>query len=156
FQKKGIDCIGVCFLHAYANGDHERRVREIIERVHPRAAVSISSEVLPEYREYERAVTTLVDAFVKPRVGRYVAEIQQRVETEIGPETPFYIMKSNGGVISAREVTSQPITTMLSGPAAGALGAALLAEAAGFLKVLTLDGGGTSTDVAVVEGGVPH
>jgi N-methylhydantoinase A len=156
FRERGIDSIGVCFLHAYANGEHEHRMRAVLARVHPTAEVSISSEVLPEYREYERAVTTLVDAFVKPRVGRYVADIQSRVEHEVGPDTPFYIMKSNGGVISAREVARQPITTMLSGPAAGALGAALLAETAGFLKVLTLDGGGTSTDVAVVEGGVPH
>ncbi len=151
-----VDAVGVCFLHAYANGDHERRMREVLARSHPRAAVSISSEVLPEYREYERAVTTLVDAFVKPRIARYVGEIQARVEREIGPATPFYIMKSNGGVISAREVAGQPITTMLSGPAAGALGAALLAQVAGYSSILTLDGGGTSTDVAVVEGGLPH
>ncbi|HEY3062520.1 MAG TPA: hydantoinase/oxoprolinase family protein [Chloroflexota bacterium] len=156
FRDHGVDAIGVCFLHAYANAEHEQRMRAVLARVHPRAAVSISSEVLPEYREYERAVTTLVDAFVKPRVARYVGEIQARVEREVGPTTPFYIMKSNGGVISAREVASQPITTMLSGPAAGALGAALLAQTAGFTRVLTLDGGGTSTDVAVVEGGVPH
>jgi len=156
FAENGIDCIGVCFLHAYADGEHEQRMREVIARIHPRAAVSISSEVLPEYREYERAITTLVDAFVKPRVARYVGEIQSRVEGELGPTTPFYIMKSNGGVISAREVAGQPITTMLSGPAAGALGAALLAQTAGFPRVLTLDGGGTSTDVAVVEEGVPH
>jgi N-methylhydantoinase A len=154
-RERGLDCVGVCFLHAYANGEHERRMREVLARVHPGASVSISSEVLPEYREYERAVTTLVDAFVKPRVGRYTARIQERVEAEIGPRTPFYVMKSNGGVISAREVTAQPITTILSGPAAGALGAALLAEAAGFDRVLTLDGGGTSTDVSLVQGGVP-
>jgi N-methylhydantoinase A len=156
FQEQGIDCIGICFLHAYADGAHERAMREIVQRVHPKAAVSISSDVLPEYREYERAVTTLVDAFVKPRVGRYVQTIQARVDTEIGQQTPFYIMKSNGGVISAREVALQPITTLLSGPAAGALGAALLAHTAGFARVLTLDGGGTSTDVAVIDNGQPH
>ncbi len=156
FRERGIDSIGVCFLHSYANGEHERRMRDVLARVHPNAAVSLSCEVLPEYREYERAVTTLVDAFVKPRVGRYVDQIQQRVEAEIGTGTPFYIMKSNGGVISAREVAGQPITTILSGPAAGALGAALLAGAAGFDRILTLDGGGTSTDVSLVEGGVPQ
>lgn len=155
-SETGLVCVGICFLHAYANGEHEQRMREVLQRVQPRAAVSISSEVLPEYREYERAVTTLVDAFVKPRVSQYVAQIQERVTAEVGPATPFYIMKSNGGVISAREVASQPITTILSGPAAGALGAALLASNAGFPKALTLDGGGTSTDVAVVEDGLPH
>jgi N-methylhydantoinase A len=156
FRERGIDCIGVCFLHAYAHADHERRVKQVLARVHPSAHVSISSEVLPEYREYERAVTTLVDAFVKPRVGRYVAQIESRLHAEVGPATPFYIMKSNGGVVSAREVASRPITTLLSGPAAGTLGAALLANVAGFERVLTLDGGGTSTDVAVVDGGAPH
>jgi N-methylhydantoinase A len=156
FRERGIDCIGVCFLHAYAHGEHEQRMRDVLVSVHPTASVSISSEVLPEYREYERAVTTLVDAFVKPRVGRYVAQIETRLRTEIGTATPFYIMKSNGGVVSAREVVAQPISTLLSGPAAGALGAALLAGVAGFDRVLTLDGGGTSTDVAVVDGGAPH
>jgi len=156
FRERGIDCIGVCFLHAYARGDHEQSMRQTLARVHPHASVSISSDVLPEYREYERAVTTLVDAFVKPRVSRYVTQIESRLHAEIGAATPFYIMKSNGGVVSAREVASRPISTLLSGPAAGALGAALLANVAGFPKVLTLDGGGTSTDVAVVEGGVPH
>ena len=152
----GIDCIGVCFLHAYADGEHERRMREVLARVHPGATVSISSQVLPEYREYERAVTTLVDAFVKPRIGHYVGEIQAKIQDEIGPTTPFYIMQSNGGVISAREVARQPITTILSGPAAGGLGAAIVAGAAGFDRILTLDGGGTSTDVSLVDHGVPH
>src|SRR5918912_1756727 len=144
-RDRGLDCIGVCFIHAYAHGAHQARMRDILARVHPRAQVSISSEVLPEYREYERAVTTLVDAFVKPRVGTYVQSIQERVRHEVGEETPFYIMKSNGGVISAREVAQQPITTLLSGPAAGALGAALLAQAAGFNRVLSPDGGGNRT-----------
>jgi N-methylhydantoinase A len=156
FRERGIDCIGVCFLHAYANDEHEQRMRDVLARVHPSASVSISSEVLPEYREYERAVTTLVDAFVKPRVAGYVRQIEHRLRAEIGAAVPFYIMKSNGGVVSASEVASQPISTLLSGPAAGALGAALLASTAGIERVLTLDGGGTSTDVAVVEHGAPH
>ena len=155
FRDHGVTSIGVCFLHAYADGNHERRMRAIIQRVHPEAAVSISSEVLPEYREYERTVTTLVDAFVKPRVARYVGQIQERIAREIGPHVPFYVMKSNGGVISAREVAEQPIATILSGPAAGALGAAHLGLAAGFDKILSLDGGGTSTDVSLIDDGVP-
>ena len=76
-------------------------------------------------------MTTLVDAFVKPRVSRYVAQIETRLHAEVGSATPFYIMKSNGGVVSAREVAAQPISTLLSGPAAGALGAALLASVGG-------------------------
>src|SRR5262249_40280605 len=133
---------------------HERRMREILAAEHPDAVVSLSSEVLREYREYERAMTTLVDAAVKPKVAQYVAGISRRL-ADLAPGVPFYIMKSNGGVLSAEEVVHQPITTVLSGPAAGALGAALVARTAGFDRVLPLDGGGTSTDVSVVLHGEP-
>ncbi len=154
FRDSGIDTIGVCFLHSYADPAHELAMREVLTREHPAAVVSISSEVLREYREYERAVTTLVDAAVKPRMSSYVANIRSRLD-ELSPGVPFYVMKSNGGVLSAEEVVHQPITTVLSGPAAGALGAALVAREAGFDKLLTCDGGGTSTDVAVVLDGEP-
>ncbi|MDP5184757.1 hydantoinase/oxoprolinase family protein [Blastococcus sp. BMG 814] len=154
FRDAGITTVGVCFLHAYADDAHERRMLEVIREEHPDAVVSISSEVLREYREYERSVTTLVDAAVKPKVGAYVTNIRTRLD-EIAPGVPFYVMKSNGGVLSAAEVVHQPITTMLSGPAAGALGAALIAGTAGFDRVLTCDGGGTSTDVTVVIDGEP-
>ena len=153
FKDQGIDTIGVCFLHSYANPAHELRMREVLAREHPAAVVSLSCEVLPEYREYERAVTTLVDAAVKPTIARYIAQIADRL-AGIGA-APFYVMKSNGGVLSAAEVVHQPITTVLSGPAAGALGAALIARTAGTDSAITLDGGGTSTDVAVVLAGAP-
>jgi N-methylhydantoinase A len=149
FRTRGVSTIGVCFLHSYANPEHERRMREVLAREHPEAVVSISSDVLREYREYERAVTTLVDAAVKPGMRRYIANLSSRLGK------PFSVMKSNGGVLSAREVVNQPITTVLSGPAAGALGAALIAGTAGHPSVITLDGGGTSTDVAVVIDGEP-
>ena len=154
FREHSIDTIGVCFLHSYANPEHELRMRDVLRREHPDAVVSISSEVLREYREYERSMTTLVDAAVKPTMARYVANISSRLR-DLAPDVPFYVMKSNGGVLSADEVVNQPITTVLSGPAAGALGAALIAREAGFDKVLTCDGGGTSTDVTVVLGGDP-
>jgi len=157
FRERRVDTIGVCLVHAYANPDHEQRVRQILTEEHPDAVVSISSEVLREYREYERSMTTLVDAAVKPKVSRYVASIKARLDaytsSEDGRTVPFYVMKSNGGVLSAEEVVHQPITTVLSGPAAGALGAALIARRAGFDRVLTCDGGGTSTDVSVVVDG---
>src|SRR5690606_15816265 len=140
---------GVCFLHSYANPAHEERMREVLAREHPEAVVSISSEVLREYREYERSVTTLVDASVKPTMRRYIANLSQRLGRG------FSVMKSNGGVLSAAEVVNQPITTVLSGPAAGALGAALIARTAGHPSVIALDGGGTSTDVAVAIDGEP-
>ncbi|GAA3024573.1 hydantoinase/oxoprolinase family protein [Streptosporangium longisporum] len=189
FRDRGITAIGVCFLHSYANPAHEQRMREVLEKEHPDAVISISSDVLREYREYERSVTTLVDAAVKPTMRRYIANLAERLEAASrspragtaddsaggagdpedagGPEDaaggrargpggmPFSIMKSNGGVLSAAEVVHQPITTVLSGPAAGALGAALIAGTAGHPSVITLDGGGTSTDVAVVVDGEP-
>ncbi|MCW2576718.1 MAG: hyuA [Modestobacter sp.] len=154
FKDAGITTVGVCFLHSYANDEHERAMLDVLHVEHPDAVVSISSQVLREYREYERSVTTLVDAAVKPKVGAYVTNIRRRLD-EIAPDVPFYVMKSNGGVLSAAEVVNQPITTMLSGPAAGALGAALIAGTAGFGRVLTCDGGGTSTDVTVVIDGEP-
>ncbi len=153
FRDQGITTLGVCFLHSYANPDHEERMRAVLAEEHPEAVVSLSSEVLREYREYERAMTTLVDAAVKPRLSAYVTSIKTRLGALDGRDIPFYVMKSNGGVLSADEVVHQPITTVLSGPAAGALGAALIAKVAGFDRVLTSDGGGTSTDVSVVIDG---
>ena len=155
FRDAGISTLGVCFLHAYANPAHEERMREILVEEHPDAVVSVSSEVLREYREYERAMTTLVDAAVKPRLSAYVTNITERLRQYGDRSIPFYVMKSNGGVLSADEVVHQPITTVLSGPAAGALGAALIAKVAGLDRVLTSDGGGTSTDVSVVIDGEP-
>ncbi|CAB4707968.1 unannotated protein [freshwater metagenome] len=157
YRDRGVNTLGVCFLHSYANPDHEDRMRAILLEEHPLAVVSVSSEVLREYREYERAMTTLVDAAVKPRLAAYVSNIAGRLADYAtdGQVPPFYVMKSNGGVLSAAEVVHQPITTVLSGPAAGALGAALIARTAGFDRVLTCDGGGTSTDVSVVIDGEP-
>jgi N-methylhydantoinase A len=152
FAERGISTLGVCFLHSYANDAHERAMLEVIREVSPDAVVSLSSEVLREYREYERSMTTLVDASVKPRVAAYVAGIARRL-AELDPERsiPFSVMRSNGGVLSADEVVHQPITTVLSGPAAGALGAAVIAAKAGYPSVVTCDGGGTSTDVTVIQ-----
>lgn len=155
FAERGVGTVGVCFLHAYANPDHERRMRDVLATEHPNCVVSISSDVLREYREYERSVTTLVDAAVKPRLTRYIESIRACLEGTTRPGLPFYVMKSNGGVLSAEEVVHQPITTVLSGPAAGALGAALVARHAGYGSMITLDGGGTSTDVSVVVSGEP-
>ncbi|MBX6766942.1 MAG: hydantoinase/oxoprolinase family protein, partial [Actinomadura rubrobrunea] len=149
FRDRGIRAIGVCFLHSYADPAHELRMREVLAREHPEAVVSLSCEVLREYREYERSVTTLVDAAVKPTMSRYLARLSGLLPA------PLRVMKSNGGVLSAEEVVHQPITTVLSGPAAGALGAAYVAAAEGRRSVVTLDGGGTSTDVAVVLDGEP-
>jgi N-methylhydantoinase A len=150
-----IKAVGICFIHAYANPAHERRMREIVLEEHPEAVVSISSEVWPEYREYERTVTTLVDAFVKPHVTGYLDRAAAQV-SESCPGAPLLIMKSNGGVLPARAVAARPISTALSGPAAGALGASWLARQAGFERVITIDTGGTSTDVCLIDGAEPQ
>ncbi len=160
FRARGITTLAVCLLHSYANPEHEERMRQVLAEEHPDAVVSISSVVLREYREYERAMTTLVDAAVKPQLSRYIGDIKSRLDDYTSPDegdppVPFYVMKSNGGVLSADELVHQPITTVLSGPAAGALGAGMIAGVAGFDRVLTCDGGGTSTDVAVVIDGEP-
>jgi N-methylhydantoinase A len=155
FRARGVRAIGVCLLHAYANDAHERHVLDILEEEYPECAVSISSRVLPEYREYERTIATLVDAYVKPYAGRYL----QRVKNTLGPDLrnkPFLVMQSSGGVMSAEQVVNKPITTALSGPAAGVLGAAVIAKMAGFENVVTLDAGGTSTDLSLIEGGIAH
>lgn len=154
FRQQNIQAIGVCLMHSYANATHERRVAEIVAEEYPECALSLSCDVLPEYREYERAVTTLVDAFVKPHMARYL----RRVHDELGDlkQKPFLVMQSSGGVASAAEVMSKPITTALSGPAAGALGSVVISEIAGFPNIVTLDAGGTSTDLCLIEGGKPH
>lgn len=153
-KAAGVKAVGVCLIHAYANDDHERRVQEMLSRELPGVFVSISSEVLPEYREYERTVTTLVDAFVKPYVTRYLAQVKSELGEGLS-DVPFLVMQSSGGVMSAEQVVGKPITTALSGPAAGALGSAVIAELAGFPNLVTLDAGGTSTDLCLIEAGRP-
>jgi N-methylhydantoinase A len=155
FKVKGIRAAGVCLIHAYANATHEQRVRDAMLAEYPELVLSLSSEVLPEYREYERAVTTLVDAFVKPHMAIYLRRIQEELGSELGAK-PFLVMQSSGGVISAAQVVEKPITTALSGPAAGALGCSVVAEVAGFREVVTLDAGGTSTDICLIEDGRAH
>ncbi len=150
FLHYGVDCVAVCLLHAYANGEHERRIGELLAALMPDAYVSLSSVVLPEYREYERAMTTILDVMVKPFTREYLVHADRRLRDALG-EVPFLIMQSNGGVMSAAEIATRPITTLLSGPAAGVLAAAFLGERAGYRNLLTLDAGGTSTDVCLVE-----
>jgi N-methylhydantoinase A len=155
FKAQGIRAIGICLLHSYANDTHERRAAAIVMEEYPEATLSLSCEVLPEYREYERAVTTLVDAFVKPHMERYLKRVHQELGVGL-QDKPFLVMQSSGGVASADQVVRKPITTALSGPAAGALGSAVIAEIAGFPDLVTLDAGGTSTDLCLIEAGRPQ
>jgi len=153
-RDKGVRCVGVCLMHGYANDAHERRVGEIIAECFPDFFVSLSSVVLPEYREYERAMTTLIDVMVKPYCQTYLTRAAEKVSSNgIGPS--LLIMQSNGGVVSDKVAAARPVRMLLSGPAAGVLGAAHMAELAGFEDILTLDVGGTSTDVSLAEKLVP-
>ncbi len=154
YRAQGIRAIGICLLHSYANDAHERRAAAIVAEEYPDATLSLSCVVLPEYREYERAVTTLVDAFVKPHMERYLKRVHQELGAGL-QDKPFLVMQSSGGVASADQVVRKPITTALSGPAAGVLGSAVVAEIAGFPDLVTLDAGGTSTDLCLIEGGRP-
>ena len=152
FREQGIGSVGICLLHAYASPGHEVLLRDAFAREFPECFVSVSHEVIPEPGEYERAVTTLLDACIKPRIKAYLDRSAGRIEEALG-EVPFLVMKSNGGVSTAREVAKKPIGTVLSGPAAGALSAAYLGRLSGHGRLITLDGGGTSTDISVIEDG---
>jgi N-methylhydantoinase A len=148
--EDGVKCIAVCLLHSYANSAHEEAVGEIIRRNFPDVFVSLSSVVLPEYREYERAMTTLVDVLVKPYCKTYLANAADKIRARSG-DIPFLIMQSNGGVVKHATAGERPVTMLLSGPAAGILGSIHMAALAGYKDILTIDVGGTSTDVAIIE-----
>ena len=146
-----VDAIAVCLLFSYVNAEHEQRIkRRILERgiVSEGWQVVLSSDVLPEFREYERASTVALEAYVRPIMSRYVGKL----EAALPANTSLRIMKSDGGVMRAGRVRQQAIHTALSGPAAGVMGAYHLAAMAGYDKIITLDMGGTSTDVALVAG----
>ena len=146
----GVTRLAVCLLHSYANAAHEQRVGEILAERFPETFVSLSSVVLPEYREYERAMTTLIDVMVKPYCKTYLNRARDQIKERTG-EKPFLIMQSNGGIVSSDAAGEKPVTMLLSGPAGGVLGATHMARLAGFDDILTLDVGGTSTDVSLVR-----
>ena len=152
--EAGVQAVGICFLHAYLRDAHERRAAEIVRGILPEAYVSTSSEVLPEFREYERFSTTVINAYVGPRMERYLERFLARL-TGIGVTVPPYTIHSNGGLMSVETVRAFPVRTCLSGPAAGVVGAAEVARAAGFPDVVTYDVGGTSTDVSLIADGRP-
>lgn len=147
------ESIAVCLLFAYANPEHEERIREALLRLLPQAWISLSHQVLPEFREYERASTTVLDAYVGPVVQRYVGRIRQRMHQI---NAPVVVMRSGGATMTADQAAIEPVHTLLSGPAAGVKGALAVAGAAGFDNLVTFDMGGTSTDVCLVEQGQAH
>ncbi|MEL7470451.1 MAG: hydantoinase/oxoprolinase family protein [Pseudomonadota bacterium] len=149
-----LDAVAVVLLHSYANPAHERRVGEILRAALPGVEIALSVDVLPVFREYERAVATTLNASVQPVVGRYIGQLAEGLDRR-GIGAPLFIMKSNGGTCPPDEAARGAVHLALSGPAAGARGAAYLTAEAGIADVLTVDMGGTSADVALIRGGEP-
>ncbi len=152
--QRDTDAVAVSMLFAYENDAHERAVESQIERELPEVSVSVSSDVLPEIREYERTLATALNAALKPVMDRYLGRLGDAL-SDSGIVAPLQIMQSNGGVISADQARERPVNTLLSGPAAGVQGAAHIAGLRGVEDVLTMDMGGTSCDVSVVTDGEP-
>ena len=148
----GAEAIAVVFLHSYANPEHEQRAEKVIASVAPDIAVALSSEVLPEYREYERAVTTVANAFVMPSVSQALAELDKRLG-EDGWRPAVNVVRSDGGLMSTRAAAERPVATIFSGPSGGVAGALAISGGADIQNILTFDMGGTSTDVSVCVDG---
>jgi N-methylhydantoinase A len=146
-RQASVESVAVCLLFSFANPSHERRVGDALRQAGLLA--SLSSEILPEFREYERASTTAINAYVSPVLDRYIGRLAEQLQG-----VDFRIMQSNGGSISAAQARREAVRSILSGPAGGAVGAFHVAQAAGFERVLTFDMGGTSTDVALCDGGI--
>ncbi|OZI61793.1 hydantoinase/oxoprolinase family protein [Bordetella genomosp. 11] len=151
-KDEGCESIAVCLLHAYRDPSHERRVSEIVREMMPGCPVSLSSDVLPEMKEYERTTTTVVNAYAKPVASRYLSRLQQRLREE-GFQGEMLMMMSSGGINSVDFAREFPVQVIESGPAAGTLGAAHFARLADLDKVLAFDMGGTTAKLALVENG---
>lgn len=150
-ESRGVEAITVCLINSYANGAHERQVKEIAEKVLPNVPVSISSEVIPEMQEYERAVTTVANSFVRPVVQRYISNLTTNIDEMTGGAS-LHILRSDGGLASAQSAQELPVNLLMSGPAGGVSGAIWIAQQSGYNDLLTFDMGGTSTDVCQVNG----
>ena len=151
----GYEAIAICLLNAYVNAEHEQRLRDLLSETLPGVHVTISSDITREFREFERASTTTLSAYVQPVIDRYIARFRQRLATA-GFRGRFSVMQSNGGRLPAEAMRANAINALLSGPAAGVMGALRQIGRSGYENLITLDIGGTSTDVCVVTGGKPQ
>ncbi len=151
----GIGALTVALINSFADGAHERKIRDIASEMFPDLPVTISTEILPEFREYERCLTTVMNSYVRPKMANYLTGIQQKL-TDANLNPTVNIVRSDGGVMSIEAAKKSPVNTLLSGPSGGAVAAAYVGELAGFDKVLGFDMGGTSTDVCVTMGGEPN
>ena len=147
-----VRSVAICLLHSYANPEHERQVRSLLLAADPELHISISSEILPVFREYERTMATILNVYVMPAITSYVGKLEDRC-SQISLQAPIFLMKSSGGVTSTSSAKREPIQTVLSGPAAGVIGASHAAKLAGYPNVITIDIGGTSADVCVIQQG---
>ena len=154
-RREGVESIAVCYLHSYINPAHEKRTGEILREVFPEAIISLSSEVAPEFREYFRASTTVINAGVRPIVGRYLESIEARLR-EAGLLAELLVMQSSGGVLTFGTAQEKPVFMVESGPAAGVIAASHLGNTLGHLDVLSIDMGGTTTKTGLIQGGTPR
>ncbi|MGZ0190061.1 MAG: hydantoinase/oxoprolinase family protein, partial [Alphaproteobacteria bacterium] len=153
--EDGVDSIAICLLHAYANSAHEQALGRLIAERHPDVFVSLSSDIAPEHREYERMSTTVISAFVRPVVDRYLSRFEEAVR-DVGVGNPPLIMLSNGGVAPVEAARQLAANMFLSGPAAAVTGAAATARMIGTPNIISIDVGGTSSDVCLITGGTPE
>ena len=154
-RKKNIEALTVSLINSFANDTHEKRIKQIAAEELPGIPISLSSQVVPEMQEYERTVTTVANSYVRPRVSRYVRNLTTKLQ-EVTDEIKLHILRSDGGLASAASSEEFPVNLLMSGPAGGVTGALWVALQAGFPNLLTLDVGGTSTDVALIQGGEPR
>ena len=154
-KRAGILDVAICLIHSYANPEHEQILRSRLENEIPGVRVSLSSEILPEFREFERMSTTVVNSYVLPRVSKYFGDLERGL-ADIGIPSRLHIMQSNGGLVPSGTAQKHCVHTILSGPAAGALSGLRLGQLAGFQNLISIDVGGTSADVAVAHGGRLH
>jgi N-methylhydantoinase A len=146
-----VEALTICFINAYINGAHERRAKEIAAEIFTETPISISSDVVPEMQEYERTETTVVNSYVRPEVASYVSNLQAALDEKMGSDTQLSILRSDGGLASARASAESPVNMLMSGPAGGVSGAIYFCSRAGYDNILTCDMGGTSTDVALIQ-----
>ena len=151
-KAAGVEAVAVCLLHSYLNPAHEQRIKEILLEEFPEAYLSVSHEVLPLYREYERFSTACLNAYVGPTVSRYLASFDEALRRE-GFGHEIQLMQSSGGMATVEAGTQRPVNLMMSGPVAGLIGGIWAGKLAGFDNVITLDMGGTSADIGVAAGG---
>jgi N-methylhydantoinase A/oxoprolinase/acetone carboxylase beta subunit len=151
-KEMGVEAVAVCFLFSFLNGQHEQRVAEIVRQEFPEAFLSVSSEVLPQYREYERFSTVALNAFIGPRVAGYVRRLEDELH-DLGVRTGLHLMTSASGVVTAQGAVQRPVNLLMSGPVAGVVGGIWVGRQAGFENVITLDVGGTSADIGLSQGG---